>query len=34
MNQILATSNPTTKKTKQKRSGGPADIKQLLEYLQ
>ena len=27
MNQILATSNPTTKKTKQKRSGGPADIK-------
>ena len=27
MNQILATSNPTTKKTKQKRNGGPADIK-------
>ncbi len=27
MNQILATSNPTTKKTKKKKSGGPADIK-------
>lgn len=27
MNQILATSNPTTKKTKTKRNGGPADIK-------
>lgn len=27
MNQILATSNPTAKKTKQKRSGGPANIK-------
>ena len=27
MNQILATSNPSTKKTKSKRSSGPADIK-------
>ena len=30
MNQILATSNPTTKKTKQKRNGGPADIKTIV----
>ena len=27
MNQILATSNPTSKKAKNKRGGGPADIK-------
>ena len=30
MNQILATSNPTSKKTKTKRSGGPADIKTIV----
>ncbi len=30
MNQILATSNPTNKKTKNKRSGGPADIKTIV----
>ena len=30
MNQILATSNPSTKKTKSKRSSGPADIKTIV----
>lgn len=30
MNQILATSNPTSKKTKQKRNSGPADIKTIV----
>ena len=31
MNQILATSNPTAKKTKTKRSGGPADIRTIVK---
>ena len=30
MNQILATSNPSTKKSKQKKSGEPADIKTVI----
>lgn len=30
MNQILSTSNPTGKKSKMKRSGGPADIKTIV----
>lgn len=31
MNQILETSNPTAKKTKTKRNGGPADIKTIVK---